>query len=173
MRERTLDAQVPHTADREQQLRRLRRAVGEEAYARHASIELEMDIEDVIRAGEGRFQRLSVFERVYLLRDVHKDHAVGIFGRRIAEDQDRRADARAADLNGLLQIGDGEIGRAEIGQRLADRDGPVSVGIGLDDAKEAAAGWDMAHDGVVVMFQIIHGHIGPGSFECFHIMPRK
>ena len=56
---------------------------------------------------------------------------------------------------------------------LADRDGPVSVGISLDDAKEAAAGWDMAHDGVVVMFQIIHGHIGPGSFECFHIMPRK
>ena len=173
VRERTLDAQVPHTADREQLLRRLRRAVGEEADARHAGIELEMDIQDVIRAGEGLFQRLSVFERVYLLRDVHKDHAVGIFGRRIAEDQDRRADARAANLNGLLQIGDGEIGRAEIGQRLADRDGPVSVGIGLDDAKEAAAGWDMAHDGVVVMFQIIHGHIGPGSFECFHIMPRK
>lgn len=51
----------------------------------HAGIELEVDVQDVIRAGEGRFQRLSVFERVYLLRDVHKDHAVGIFGRRIAE----------------------------------------------------------------------------------------
>ena len=171
--ERTFHAQMTHTAHSEQLLRRLRRAVGEEADARHAGIELEMDIQDVIRAGEGRFQRLGVFERVHLLRDVHEDHAVGIFGRRIAEDQDRRADARAADLNGLFQIGDGEIGRAEISQRLADRDGPVAVGIGLDDAKEAAAGWDMAHDGVVVMFQIIHGHIGPGSFECFHIMPRK
>ena len=64
---------------------------------------------------------------MHLLRDVHKDHAVGIFRRRIAEDQDRRADARAADLNGLFQIGDGEIGRAEIGQRLADRDGRPNI----------------------------------------------
>ena len=132
-----------------------------------------MDIQDVVRAGEGRLQRLGVVQRMHLLRHVHEDHAVGILRRRIAKDEDRRADACAADLDGLFEIGDGQIACAEVGQRLTDRDRTVPVGVRLHHTEKTAALRDVRKNFVIIMFQIVHGHVGPGSFECFHIMPRK
>ena len=128
-----------------------------------------MHVQDVVRPGQRLVQLLRVGQRMYLLRDIEEDHIRGVLRRRIAQDQNRQAHLAAPDLHGLLQIGHGQIFCAEIGQRPADRHGPVAVGIGLHHAEKARTGRQMRPDGAVIVFQIVERDVRPGSFECLHI----
>ena len=176
VREHALDVQMRKRA-RFQQLRQCPFVViCEKADARHAGVELQMHVQDIIRSGQRRIQLLRVFQRVDLLRDVHKHHRVGKLRRRIAEDEQRRADAAAPKLHSLLQIGDRQIVRAELAQRVAQRNGAVAVSVGLHHAEKAAAGGDMFLDRAVVVLQIIQRHLRPCSSESFHsdcLVPEK
>ena len=108
-------------------------------------------------------QRAGILEAVDLLPQSHGDQIARIGRRRIAQNQDGTADAAAAELHGLLQIGDGKELRAQLTQMAADGHGTVAVGVGLDHAEEAAAGWDLRPELLVVMIQVVERNIRPGS----------
>ena len=167
--ENALNVQVRQRRSLLQLVQRPVIVIGKEADARHAGIELQVHVQDVVRPGQRLVQLLRVGQRMHLLRDIEEDHIRGVLRRRIAQDQNRQAHLAAPDLHGLLQIGHGQIFCAEIGQRPADRHGPVAVGIGLHHAEKARTGRQMRPDGAVIVFQIVERDIRPGSFECLHI----
>ena len=108
-------------------------------------------------------QRAGILEAVDLLPQSHGDQIARIGRRRIAQNQDGAADAAAEELHGLLQIGDGKELRAQLTQMAADGHGTVAVGVSLDHAEEAAAGWDLRPELLVVMIQVVERNIRPGS----------
>ena len=128
-----------------------------------------MYVQDIVCPGQRLIQLLRVSKRMHLLRGIEEDHIRSVFRRCIAENQDRQAHLAAADLHSFFQIGDSQILRAEIGQRAADRHGPMAVGVGLHHAEKARARRQMSTDRTIVVFQIVERNIRPGSFECFHI----
>ena len=77
-------------------------------------------------------QRAGILEAVDLLPQSHGDQIARIGRRRIAQNQDGTADAAAAELHGLLQIGDGKELRAQLTQMAADGHGTVAVCICFD-----------------------------------------
>ena len=83
--------------------------------------------------------------------------------RRLTDALPAIGDAAAAELHGLLQIGDGKELRAQLTQMAADGHGTMAVGVGLDHAEEAAAGWDLRPELLVVMIQVVERNIRPGS----------
>ena len=133
VRKRALYAQVRELRKR----RKLRQlavlAVGKKADAPHAGVELEVDVQDIVRAAQALLERAGVIERVNFLRQVHKDHRVGVLWRRIAQNQDRRADTAAAELHRLLQVRHCKILAAELRERTAHGYSAVPVGIRLDN----------------------------------------
>ena len=167
--ENALNVQMRQRRDLLQFVQRSVVVIGKEADARHAGIKLEMDIQNIIRPRQRFVQFLRVSKRMHLLRNIEEDHIRGVLRRRIAQDQNRQAHLAAPDLYGLLQIGNGQILRAEIGQRSADRHGPVAVGIGLHHAEKARTGRQMCPNRAVVIFQIVERDVRPCSFECLHI----
>jgi len=166
--ERALDVQVRQLRDLPQLIQRPLIVVGEKADAGHARVELQVHVQDVIGPGQRLVELSGVFERVDLLRDVEEDHIGRVLRRGVAQDQDRQADLAAADLHRLFQIGNGQIFRAEIRQRPADRHRAVAVGVRLHHAEEFRALRQVGADGAVVVFQIVERNIRPGPFECLH-----
>ena len=155
-------------ADLQQLRKRSFMVVGEKADARHTRVQLQMHVQDVICPGKRRIQLLRVFERMHLLRDVHEHHRVRKACRSVAENEHRRADAAAPELNGLLEVGNRQILRAQLAQRVAQRHRAVAVGVGLHDAKKPAPLGNVIFDRAVIVLQIIQRHLRPGSFQCFH-----
>ena len=73
-----------------------------------------MDADAAVRARQALVQPPGIFQAVYLLPEIHPGKIDRIKRRRVAEDQHRPADAAAAELHSLLDIGYGQILRAQL-----------------------------------------------------------
>ena len=151
-------------------------APAEEAQARHAGVEGDVDAQ---RAAEPKGlggKLLRLFEVRDRLRDVvFQEHARVLKGR-VAEDQDRHRDAAVAQLHRLVETGHGEIICPRLLQSPRHLKGAVAVGVGLDHAEEAAALRQGRPDGADVVPDVLQADLRPGplfqlahSFTCFAI----
>ena len=141
------------------------RTIGREADAGHARIQFQMGIENKIGAVQGVVQFPGILQGMDLLGQIQIDHIFGIQGRRIAQDQNGRADPAPAQLHGLLQVGHRQVGSAQLHQGMTHRHGPMTIGVGLHDPQKLAVPGNVGANGAIVMGQGVQIHAGPGSLQ--------
>ena len=168
--ENTFNIEIRQLGDFDERSKRGLRLVGEEAEARHAGIDLQMDSQLFPRALERFVKVLCVLQAVHLLRDSHFRLVGRKLRGRIPENQNRQVHAAAAQLHSLFQIGNGQILRAQLLERPADLYGAVSIGVRLHNAEESRPFSDVLTQRLVVMLQIVQRDISPCSFEYFHCL---
>ena len=165
MGEDPLWQQMLHGGNLPQLLRGLFVVIGEEAQPGHSGVQLQVDFQPFSRPRQGLIQLPGIFQRVNLLSDAHIHHILGIEGRSIAQNQNWKTDIAPPELHRLLHIGDRQIVRSQIHQLTTDGHGPVSVGVRLDNPEKAAVGGNPAPQQMIVVAEIVHGNISPGSLE--------
>ena len=170
MHENTFNIEIRQLGDFDERSKRGLRLVGEEAEARHAGIDLQMDGQFFARAIECFVKVLCVLQAVHLLRDSHFRLVGRELRGRIPEDQNRQVHAATPQLHSLLEIGNSQILRAQLLERPADLYGAVAIGVRLHNAEESRPFSDMLTQCLVVMLQIVQRDISPCSFEYFHCL---
>ena len=168
--ENTFNIEIRQLGDFDERSKRGLRLVGEEAEARHAGIDLQMDGQLFPRSLERFVEVLCVLQAVHLLRDSHFRLVGRKLRGRIPENQNRQVHAAAAQLHSLFQIGNGQILRAQLLERPADLYGAVSIGVRLHNAEESRPFSNVLTQRLVVMLQIVQRDISPCSFEYFHCL---
>ena len=105
-----------------------------EAQAAHAGVDFHVDV----HRGPGLHrvvgELLSVLQAVHALGNPVLRQGGGLLGGRVAQHQHGPGDAPQPQLQGLLQVGDGEPVRAQSLKLLGHAHRPVAVGVRLDNA---------------------------------------
>ena len=162
MGENALNEQIIHPGHFLEFLHGLLMVVGEKAQPRHPRVQLDVDSQTAVQSLEAFVERPGILQTVDLLADAHFCQILGVFYRRIAQNQNRAPDAVAAQLGSLLKIGDGQKLRAQLFQVAADGNRAVAVGVGLDHAEKAALRRELFPQGVIIVIQIVQGYLCPG-----------
>ena len=168
--ENALNVKVRQLCDLYQRGKRLLRLIGKEAQAGHAGVDFQMNRQLASRTFECLVEVLCILQSVDLLCDGHRCFIGRVLRGRIAENQNRKSHAAAAQLNCLFEVGDRQILRAQLFQRPADLHGAVTVGVRLHNAEESRSLSDMLAQCPIIMLQIVQRDISPCSFEYFHCL---
>ena len=153
-----------------------------EAQAAHAGVDFHVDI----HRGPGLHrvvgELLGVLQAVHALGNPVLRQGGGLLGGRVAQHQHGPGDAPQPQLQGLLQVGDGEPVRAQSLKLLGHAHRPVAVGVRLDNTAHLGVFvGGLAHrgkvpgQGVQVDFRpgssqyFFHTHLPPG--RCFTVLP--
>ena len=134
------------------------------AEAAHARVHLDVDLDRDAAAHRVFGKRRAVRRRIRALRDVVFRKLTGRRGRRIAEHEQRQGNARAAKLQRLLDVGDGEPVCAERLVFARETHRAVAVGVGLDDAAHHRLPADPPADLLEVVRHGVQIDLGPRSF---------
>lgn len=126
-----------------------------EAEASHAGVELDMDTELMAAAHRGIGKIFGDIVALHRLRHIKAQDALGLIEGGEAQHQDGKRDAVFAQLLALVDIGDGEVGRADGLQMPRDTHSAVAIGIGLDDAEKLCLRTDLTADDTKVVGEMI------------------
>ena len=126
----------------------------------HPGVDFQMHFD---RIGGRRVQSPGVGAVRRSLDQIVRDEKGSLLGRRVAEDQDFAPDPGPAKLYSLLQGSHGKGAHADAVQIRGDRDGPVPVGVGLDDGHEGAALRQKSRELFHVPFQVFKVQLLPGA----------
>ena len=111
-----------------------------EAEPVHPGVDLQVAAQAGAAGTAGGAQRLGGAGARDRRRQVVAEHAVDVADTERAEHQDRPAITGLAQLDPLLDVGDREPLGPGLRERAGDGYGPVAVGVGLDDRKDARRG---------------------------------
>ena len=132
-----------------------------EADTGHTRIQLKVHIQHVIGVFKLFVQFPGVFQGVYFLGNIHKNHGFGIGGWGVTQDKNRRLDLPTAQLNSFLNGGHRQIGRAKFHKRMGHGYRTVSIGVGLDDRQEICRLGLVPAQGGIVLCQNIQIDLRP------------
>ena len=116
-----------------------RQVVVPETEAVEAGVDLEMAGQPHAAGARRRRQRPRGARARHRRGEVVREDALDVAHAERAEDQDPAAIPGLAQFEPLLEVGDGEPGRAGVAQRPGHRHRAVAVGVGLDDREDAGS----------------------------------
>ena len=152
------------------------RTGAQKAQAGHTGIDLDVDAKRPAETGGLPGVFFGLGKTGHGLGDVVADQGLGIFRRRVAEDQDRQENAVLAQFHRLVKPCDSQVVRSGVLQQPRDLHRAVAVGVRLDHAQKPAAVGKTAPDRQIIVADIGKIDFSPGPFpQIIHIVmsPRE
>ena len=156
--------QPKHFEDAAQAVLKMR-VVALKAEAPHAGVELDVNFHLLPQLHRRFGKEPGALAILHGLRHANADDALRLIGRREAEHQDRQRHAVLPQLLSLVDVGYGQIRRADLLQMLRHAHSAVTIGISLHDPEQFDAGPDLSADDLQIMSDVAKVDFGPGPFQ--------